>query len=653
MYLRLTLVPALLIALPAIAAEPKLVRVTLSSGGVGQYEFTAHLDGPGGVGLEIPLDQVDDLLASLRIDDPAGAAGAVRLPGRQPIAEAFRTLPITQDALTSPEALLQALVGAEVRLPSASLTGAILSVTEMNAKLPDGSVLTRHRLAIATALGIASAVLEDQTEVELTSAPLRAQLATALAAIADHRTQNRRTVQVDLPGTGPRDVRLGYVVAAPIWKVSYRLTLPANGPGRLQGYAIVENLSGQDWHGVDMVLTSGQPVLFRQSLYEAVFADRPDLPLQAGNSAVPQVDEGAQPPAPPAPAPMGKARAAAPMMAEMAPGQAMPEPANPPPATVDQAATQVEFHITAPVDASAGQSLLLPILDRAVPTKRVALFTPEAGLHPFVALQITNDATSALPPGLTTLYRDTAAPRFVGDAALPSMQPGEDRLLSFATDLSTRVTKTDSGDSVIVSGHAARGTLTITWRDRNVTTYRVTTAPGEARNLLIEQPIREGWTVTQPAGASRTPTRWRIAQEIPAGTTQDVAVVTEHPRSQTMLVGKLTPALLAEYAGNAALDPAARAAFVQAGTLRVDLDRQHDVLTGITRQITAIVADQERVRANLASTTTNQALQKRYTAMLQQQEDTLSNLHNQQDNAQAALDKQDAALKDYLAGMIF
>jgi hypothetical protein len=640
-------IPALVLAGPAVAAEPLLTRVTLSAGGVAQYDFTAHLDGPGSVGLEVPLAQVDDLLANLRIDDPAGGAPTIRLPGRQPIAEAFRTLPISQDALASPESLLQALVGAEVRVPSASVGGVIISVTAADAKQSDGAVTTTHRLTIATDTGIATVVLEDQPEIELTSDTLRAQLASALSAIADHRAQDRRTLDVELPGAGARDVHLGYVVPAPVWKTSYRLTLPADGPARLQGEAIVENLSGQDWHGVEVVLTSGQPVLFHQPLYEAVFVDRPELPVQVASSPSPQVDQGVQP-APP-PGAMLKAAMAPVMAPAPAPASAPQETA----ATADQTATQVEFHVTAPVDATAGQSLLLPILDRAVPTRRVALISPESGVHPFVALQLTNAGSSALPPGLVTLYRDDGGPRFVGNAVLPAMQPGEDRLLSFASDLSTRVSKSDSGESAVLSAHAARGSLVITWRDRNTTTYRVTTAPGKARSVVIEQPIRDGWALTQPAGANRTPTRWRVTQDVAAGVTQDITLVTEHARSQAMVVGSLSPALLEEYASNAAIDPAARAAFTRAAALRTALDQQRETLAGITRRVAAIVADQERVRANLASTAQNQALQKRYTAMLQQQEDDLATLRAQQDTAQTALDSRDAALKDYLAGMAF
>ena len=316
MRLRLA-VPMLLAATATHAAEPHLARVTLSSGGVGQYEFTASLAGPDAIDLPVALDQVDDLLASLRIDDPAGGGDSVSLPGRQPLAETFRTLPISQDALASPEALLQALVGAEVRLPGAGVTGSILSVTETQQKLPGDAVVTRHRLTIATANGLAGVVLEDQPEVEFTNPALRAQLATALTAIAAQRAQDRRTLHVSLPSSLPRTIHLGYVVPAPVWKTSYRLTLPADGPARLQGYAVVENLSGQDWHGVALVLTSGRPVLFHQPLYDTILVDRPELPVEIGSAPAPKADEGAQPPPPPAPAAakMGMMRRAAPLMA--------------------------------------------------------------------------------------------------------------------------------------------------------------------------------------------------------------------------------------------------------------------------------------------------------------------------------------------------
>ncbi len=661
---------AILSTLPILTAQaqiasaplqpPRLEAVTLSSGGVGQYTFITHLDSAGAVPLTIPLSQVDDLLASLRIDDPAGGAPSLRLPGRQPLAEAFRTLAISEDALTSPDALLQALVGAQIRLPGAAITGAIISVTAEQQRRQDDTILTRHRLAIATPAGLATAILEDQPEIEIVSPQLKAQIAAGLAAIADHRAQDSRTVTITLPGPGARDIHLAYVVPAPVWKASYRLRLPPDGPARLQGYAVVENLSGQDWHGVHVTLTSGQPVLFHQPLYQSLFVDRPEAPVMTSAHLAPDADAGAQPapvmaPAPPslptpAPAP-AIPRTMAFAVAKAAPG-AVPEPAPEPGATATQEATQVEFHIDAPVDAAAGQSLLLPIIDRALPVRRVALFTPEGdGTHPFVALQLTNDTGSALPPGLATLYGTGGA--FVGDTLMPPTQPKDERMLSFANDLATRITTTRTADSGLVSGHAARGMVTLTLKDRNTTTYRVTTSPDEPRHVVIEQPLQDGWTVAQPAGSTRTPTRWRFTQDIPGGATQDIPVILERTRAQLVAIGSLSPSALLEYTTNATLDPAARAAFTTVAALRAELGRRTAALSALHQQVATVITDQDRVRKNLASTTSNQALQKRYTALLQQQEDDLAVLRTKENEAQSSVEAQQRTLDDTISQLSF
>jgi len=43
---------------------------------------------------------------------------------------------------------------------------------------------------------------------------------------------------------------VGYVVENPIWKTSYRLVLDKNGKPFLQGWAVVDNPSDDDWNGV-------------------------------------------------------------------------------------------------------------------------------------------------------------------------------------------------------------------------------------------------------------------------------------------------------------------------------------------------------------------------------------------------------------------
>src|SRR5690606_36212377 len=91
-----------------------------------------------------------------------------------------------------------------------------------------------------------------------------------------------------------RDVTLAYVVDAPLWKTAYRVVLPEDGKekGLLQGWAVVENMTANDWNSVDLTLVSGNPVTFREELYQSYHVQRPEIPVQVFGRVMPRVDTG-------------------------------------------------------------------------------------------------------------------------------------------------------------------------------------------------------------------------------------------------------------------------------------------------------------------------------------------------------------------------
>ena len=115
-HLLLAVVLALPLAIDAQAGELALVRVMLSSGGVGYVEFAADVTGTAKLGLDVPLEQVDDVLKSLVVFDSKGATGGFTLPGRDGARAAFGDVPFGPEALTSPLALLNSLRGVELEI---------------------------------------------------------------------------------------------------------------------------------------------------------------------------------------------------------------------------------------------------------------------------------------------------------------------------------------------------------------------------------------------------------------------------------------------------------------------------------------------------------------------------------------------------------
>jgi hypothetical protein len=622
--------------------------VTLTTGGVAQLGFSASVGDPARLALTLPLDQVDDVLASLEVDDPAGGLPSLGLPGRTPLSQAFRSLPFGPSALGSAEALLGALVGVGVRAPQSGIAGRVLSVTAFTDRTRDGVTITRHRLAVATSDGIASVVLEDVPDLALDDPALRAQIGAALDALAAARAQDSREVEVALPGAGQREIRLSYLIAAPVWKPTWRLRLAPDGPARLQGFAVVENLTGQDWNGVHLTLMSGDQVLYRQPLYDPVLVSRPVAPVPVARQLAPRPDAGgavamAARAMPLAPAP-------APMMAfeQGAPGVAAPPP---PPAVATQAVAAVRYSLAGPVTASAGRTVLVPFLDASIPARRIALVQPGTDSdHPLVAVQVTNGTGAALPPGLVAL---TDADGFAGEAQLPTVTPGDTRLLAFAADLAVMLRVERSDDERVVGVRAARGTLEIIRREVSTTTYRLRGAPGGAvRTVLIEQPKRQGWTLAEPQdGVEDAREDWRIARPLPAGADLAVRVVLQQEQGQRVALLDQAPDSLLALASTATLGQAQRAALQRAAELRTTLDHARAAEMDLRRRADAVVADQGRLRANLGAVPANSALQQQYLRELADEESRLAKLRAEADQARADAVAADAALRDYLANL--
>ena len=109
-----------------------------------------------------------------------------------------------------------------------------------------------------------------------------------------HDTQ-KKAVSLSFNGEGKREVRVSYVVENPIWKTSYRLVLSSKKDGKpmLQGWAMVDNSSEEDWKDVRMALVSGRPISFQMDLYQPLYVPRPVVKPELFASLRPPTYQGA------------------------------------------------------------------------------------------------------------------------------------------------------------------------------------------------------------------------------------------------------------------------------------------------------------------------------------------------------------------------
>ncbi|MEM7123573.1 MAG: DUF4139 domain-containing protein [Pseudomonadota bacterium] len=663
----------LLLAAPAVARaadeDLTLKRAVLSTGGVGYFEYEATVDGDQTLRFDVRLDQVDDVLKSLVVFDGAGGVGSVSLPGRAGLADLFRDLPFDGAALQSPATLLRALTGSEVTIEGPSrISGRILSVVPEVTQLDDGTTITRHRLTVMGEDGLAQAILEDANEITFADAELEEQIADALADLAQHRVQDRRTLEVKVSGEGERLVRVGYVVEAPLWKTSYRLALGDDGKALLQGWAVLENMSGQDWEAVDLTLVSGNPVTFRQALYQAYYVARPEVPVDVAGQVLPPVDSGTV---------GGRARteeaeadfgaavyAAEEMMLESAvmADVAVPAPVEEPgyatltAATSEDAATQVVFRVPQPVTVDRGQSLMVPLVDQDVDVAHVALYSPNVqARHPLAAVELTNNTAIGLPPGVVTIYEKSTVSggeTFVGDARLPALQAGDSRLIAYAVDQKTLIDRENDYTATISRATIDRGVLHVSHTQTQTTTYTIEAPVGEAREVILEHPRVFGWDLVSPSGdVEKTDTAYRIPVSVPAGQTVTMKVVMEQPQAESLNLLTMADPQVVYFAEDSEIPADVRDAFKRLAELKGAVGETERKIAETERERQVLLEEQERLRDNLDTVPRESDLHTRYMNKLGEQEDAIESLLLTMDDLRNELTARRKALTDYVKGL--
>ncbi len=665
-----------------------LKNVVATTSGLALYEHKGEVTGNDTLKLSVRLDGVDDVLKSLIVLDSKGQIGGVSLPGRSPLSQLFRDLPFERGDLNSLVGLLNALRGAEVQLDTDNIRGQLMNVSAENERTRDG-VITRHRLSVLTKDGIKTAVIEDLGHLKFTDPEVNEQLKYGLEALFDNRIQDRRNVEITLKGEGKRDVSMAYIQEAPLWKSAYRLVVPkdssTDAKAIVQGWAVLENTTGQDWDDVHVTLMSGSPVTYHQALYESYHVSRPELPVKIMDRVMPRTDSGVIEYAEEDGAMnnfggmkearlekksfngLGAARSM--VMADMAaPMESMEMMASSMPAapmlaqTVNAAASetasQMVFKFPYTVDLKAGHSLMLPYAQLNLPAERLYVYQPETnGTHPLASVLVKNTSDSALPPGILTLYdRETQSNILhVGDAEMPLIPKGEDRLINFALDTNTKIDRQEEGDRTLGLIKLNRGVLTQEVVYENTTTYTIKAPAEESRLVMIEHPRRGGWDIIGDLAekADKTLTHYRIKVDVKAGESKKLPVTLRNKGQESISLVSIHPDDIAQRLRIVGkdIDPKVKDALEKVATMRQDMAKDEMALNQLRQERNRITQDQNRIRENLRTVSQNSAIGKRYLDNLDKQETQLEGLLDQEEKHQESLNKKREELSAYVNGL--
>ncbi|MBK9753621.1 MAG: DUF4139 domain-containing protein [Nannocystis sp.] len=269
-----------------------LDRVVLYRNGVGYFERSGEVDGEV-LTIKVRKDQVNDLLKSLTVVDRRnGQAVSVSMP-LDPQAWANAALATLAPGQGSLDQVIDALRGNDVVLGTTQgkIRGRIVMI-EAIIDEPDASPPAHServmppqagskdfRLTVLDGKRMRIVRLSKVRTITLRDGDLALQFHRSLDATAGEGMFQQVAVDIRLAGANKHDLSVSYVVEAPMWKPTYRVVLPEAGKGKalLQGWAVVDNTSGEDWAKVTMSLTSGAPIAFRYDLHTPRIVPRSDL----------------------------------------------------------------------------------------------------------------------------------------------------------------------------------------------------------------------------------------------------------------------------------------------------------------------------------------------------------------------------------------
>lgn len=589
------------------AADLPLTQITLYKHGVAHFERAGELNPGDAVRLDFKPEEMNDVLKSLTVTDRnGGKVNGVRYDSSDPLEKRLAEFPFQVGQGSSLAAFLDQIKGArlELKLGAGDVAGTIVSARVVREAGKDQSSEREVLVLLMDSGDIRSFDLGAATAVRLSDPKLQNQLAGYLTVLNLSHARDRRSVYIDAVNTGARQLMANYMTPAAVWKSSYRLMFGAAGEPVIEGWAIVDNTSGEDWNNVRLAVVSGKPVSFISKLYEPRYIQRPFAELAENQAAVPVVYQGAMDsvmnkaaaaPPPPAPRAVRQESAGLPFS-----GRGFVELSTVA-STADgrQAGELFEYSFASPVTVKQGESAMLPFLQQKIGARKLLVYSESYGLNPRDAAELTNITGKTLDGGPITVY-DTGA--YAGEALVETLPMGDKRLISYGVDLGTRVsTAFDSSQALVREIHLRRGVLTTRSAIQETRTYTIKNADAKAKTLVIEHGQRPGYTLMERKATETTPNAYRFEVKLAASGTETFPVREERVFDQSVQMSSVTPDVLASYVQNKALSEAARKQLDQILQKKRETAANDSAIRRAEEDVASLNQDQNRLRSNIES----------------------------------------------------
>jgi hypothetical protein len=682
----------------AASANFPVTSVSLYKNGVGYFEHSGQVSGDARVTVDFTTDQLNDVLQSLTaVDLGGGRISGAAYNSTTPLEQQLKSLPIALGEDPTAADFYAAIRGARVQVtgPGVNISGRLFAVEDRTpvAKAADdviaGKGSPREFLTVISDSGeVRTLELTQSVSVRLLDTSLHADVTRYLQLIADNRSEGLRHLTLTDRGKGSRTLDLSYISAVPVWKSTYRILLTdAQGSpttATLQGLAVVDNTTGEDWNNVHLSLIAGSPQSFTQPLSTPIYTQRPEIPIAEEAQIVPTTHDSSISmdalAAPKLLQPEMRVRGLSGgsaggvlggVMGGVAGGYgrgfgsgtgagAAAEPAFVyEQAAADSLATSATttafddffaYKLGEPVTILKNESALVPVLQAKVAVDPVTLISYNAGRmsQPLRALWLTNTTALTLDRGSFTLIENGA---FAGEGLTDPIHANEKRLLSYAADQSVHVAiDQDKQTDRITLLRGSRGVINIHRADTHEIEFLIHNAAATRRTVITEVPVVAGYKIdSDPLPEETTATVYRWRTEVDPGQTVRLHVGGTRQGYTTYYLSRSDDSQLQLILNESGHNPQLEAALQPVIEARRRVADAQTAVDATTAQMATLRSDEDRQRANItALANADKSSRERFVRDLNATEDAITTAQTKLATQQAAL----AAAKAELASCI-
>ena len=667
-----------------------MTKVVLYKHGMGYLEREGKVKGNAMLSLAFRAEQMKDLLTSFfAVDLGGGRISAVRYETRDPLSKQLEDILIKVPEEAALSQFLMQLKGARLKAKAAGETveGRILGVEPVTEVVNNQVLKKGYRLVLLTEAGpIRSLDLFAISEFSLADEALQRDLRRLLDLSLDSKYTNRKKLTLSATGQGERDLRIGYLIEMPIWKCSYRIIFDEKKKetSLLQGWALAENNTEDDWKDVKISFVAGNPMSYVMDLYSPYYVKRAQVPIPGFQHLA--VDWGAvSPPDLAEEVPAARPQATYQKKAKMAaPGRAAPQAQ-----MMDQASRRgvdpllqhrllerleketkpLGELLTSSYDSEAqgakigdlfsyepkekvsiprGQAAMVPIVSKQVNGRRLlyykASFSPKA-TNAFV-LQNATDLT--LEAGAVTFFESSTS---LGEGILGhTLPPGSQEVIPYAIDASVDVTPQEkSRREPHFKARLADGILTLTSVETLTNTWKILNRGKEPATLWLHQPKNTAYKLSKPEKPLKeVDNHYRFEVPLKPGETVDFVVEEKRDVLDKVQLANSSEEQIRFYLAQRYLSPGAKAFMKELSDLMAQKSALQRQITEWTQQVQRLTEEQGRLRSNVQSLVSNQPkeqeLRAKWVATMAANEDQLADRRAKLDDAGGKVRQMDEAL---------